>query len=258
MEVLYYTDPCCPWSWAFEPAWRKLLWQLGDAVSVRYVMCGMARSLKDVSAIAFEVLDAAAAGGMPVDTRLWLAGDPPRSSHPACMAIKAAEDQGVAGAVLRRLREGFMCRRRRLDGVPALVAEVRGIPGLDAERFRRDLESNAVLESFGADLERAQAAALEGEERVKLPSLAISGGGFVSGFCAYEDLVRALPDDRPAPRPAPAIDEALRSFGPMATAEVASVCDLPGPRAPAALWAMASEWRARWEPVGSGELWTLS
>ena len=44
----------------------------------------------------------------------------------------------------------------------------------------------------------------------------------------------------------------------MATAEVAAVCDLPGPRAPAELWRLATEWRVRGDRVGSGELWTVA
>jgi hypothetical protein len=42
----------------------------------------------------------------------------------------------------------------------------------------------------------------------------------------------------------------------MATAEVALVCDLPGPGAPAALWRLATEWRVSFERLGSGEIWT--
>jgi hypothetical protein len=41
------------------------------------------------------------------------------------------------------------------------------------------------------------------------------------------------------------VEEALRTYGRMATPEVAEVCDLPGPRAPAELWRLALEWRAR-------------
>jgi hypothetical protein len=41
----------------------------------------------------------------------------------------------------------------------------------------------------------------------------------------------------------------------MATAEVAGVCALPGPRAPAELWRLAAEWQVRPVPVLTGELW---
>jgi hypothetical protein len=68
-------------------------------------------------------------------------------------------------------------------------------------------------------------------------------------------VAAGAPASVPAP---PSIDEALRRFGSMSTAEVAAVCDLPGPRAPAELWRLAMEWRVRSERVGSGYLWSLA
>ena len=56
----------------------------------------------------------------------------------------------------------------------------------------------------------------------------------------------------------PGVEEALRRFGAMATPEVAAVCDLPGPRAPAELWRLALEWRVRARRVCGGELWELA
>jgi putative protein-disulfide isomerase len=135
-------------------------------------MCGMAQEFRDPLPVVEEMLAASAASGMPVDARLWL-DDPPRSSHPACIAVKAAAEQGDPASYLRRLREGVMCRRRRLDGPAALVDAARELPGLDVERFKVDLASHRTLEAFAADLERASAVApehyAEGSDRVKLP-----------------------------------------------------------------------------------------
>jgi protein-disulfide isomerase-like protein with CxxC motif len=262
----YYTDPCCPWSWALEPALRKLIWEFGGALSLTYVMCGMAQEFGDPLPLVEEMLAASAASGMPVDARLWL-DDPPRSSHPACVAVKAAADQGDPAAYLRRLREGVMCRRRRIDETAALVDLAREA-GLDVERFRVDLGSHGTLEAFAADLERASSVPpehyAEGSERVKLPSLEFSGDGGelhgVYGPSSYEKLREAAVaagaapagDDSPPPL------EALGRFGTMSTAEVAVVCDLPGPRAPAELWRLATDWRVRPERLGSGELWSVA
>ncbi|HKG36302.1 MAG TPA: hypothetical protein VKA89_07705, partial [Solirubrobacterales bacterium] len=43
VEVLYYTDPACPWSWACEPKLRRLIWEFGDDLRFRWVMGGLAR-----------------------------------------------------------------------------------------------------------------------------------------------------------------------------------------------------------------------
>jgi predicted DsbA family dithiol-disulfide isomerase len=265
IHVFYYTDPACPWSWALEPSLRKLLCVFGQSLRFTYVMCGMAREFADPGALVGELLEAGARSGMPVDARLWLEG-PPASSFPACIAVKAAAEQGDPAAYLRRVREGLQCRRRKLDGAEALVEEARAVPGLDVERFRIDLSSHAILESFGADLERASAVAPQhyapGSDRVRLPSLefgapdgAVHG---VYGYAAYEDLERAAlaAGAEPSAEPPPGIEAALRTFDSMSTVEVASVCGLPGPRAPAELWRLASEWRLQAERLGSGELWS--
>jgi predicted DsbA family dithiol-disulfide isomerase len=263
----YYTDPACPWSWALEPTLRRLSYELGDTLEIRYVMCGMAREFTDRTGLIADALEASEASDMPVDARLWLEGSP-RSSHPACIAVKAAAEQGDPAPYLRRLREGFMCRRRKLDTAEALTEEARGIGGLDLERFRVDLGSHAVLEAFGADLDRSAAAPAEhqspGTGRIKLPSLEFLGeahaAGGAYGYSGYAELRDAAlaAGARPVNKDVPSVEEALARFGSMATAEVAAVCELPGPRAPAELWRLAAEWRVKPEHLGSGELWSLA
>jgi predicted DsbA family dithiol-disulfide isomerase len=271
VHTYYYTDPMCPWSWAIEPAVRKLAVEFAGGVSVRYVMCGMAREVADPTPVVSEMLDAADQSGMPVDARLWLAA-PPRSSHPSCLAVKAVAEQGDPGRVdsyLRRLREGFLCRRRKLDTVDALIEEARAVPGLDVDRLRLGLASHGVLEAFAADLDRCGAVSPEHHspngDRVKLPSLEFVGGdGEVHGVYGPTDYgtlraaavaAGASPDASAATL---AVEDALSRFGTMATPEVALMCDLPGPRAPAELWRLALEWRVRAERLGTGYLWSLA
>jgi predicted DsbA family dithiol-disulfide isomerase len=266
VHTLYYTDPACPWSWAFEPSFRRLLWEFGDRLQIDYVMAGMRRELEDGTQLALQALEASARSAMPVDARLWL-DHPPTSSHSADIAVKAAADQGLAEPYLRRLREGFFCRRRRLDNADALLEEARAVPGLNLERFRIDLRSHATLEAFGADLERAQSVGPEhwaqGSDRVILPSLEFHGPDeAIHGVYGYTDFeaVRSAAVQAGAgdPAPPPEIQQALARFGSMATVEVTAVCRLPGPRAPAELWRLASEWRVSSEPVMASELWSLA
>jgi predicted DsbA family dithiol-disulfide isomerase len=268
-HISYYTDPASPWSWALEPTIRKLTHEFGANLRFTYVLGGLARDFGDRQRLIGEWFEAGERGGMPVDPRLWLQGAP-RSSYPACMAVKAADEQGHAEPYLRRLREGFMCRRRKLDTTEALVEEARQVPGLDVERFRVDLASHAIVEAFGADLDSAGAVAsehhAEGTSRVRLPSLEFRAPDDevygVYGLASYEALrtaaLAAGAQPASASAPSPSIEEALRRFRSMATAEVAAVCDLPGPRAPAELWRLALEWRVKPERVGTGELWSLA
>jgi len=239
---------------------------------ITYVMAGLAREYRgDLSSLVIEWLDASDQSGMPLDPRVWQES-PLRSSYPACMAVKAAAEQGPEAAerYLRSLREGIMCRRRRLDSTEPLVEEAR-TADLDVQRFRIDLESHAIVEAFGADLEvtrsipdAARRRGLAGEagagERLSLPAIHFAGEAgdeWRGGDEPYEEwraaavAAGARADDRPRPD----VIAALKRFGRMATPEVTAVCDLPGPRASAELWRLATEWRVRPTRFLTGELW---
>jgi putative protein-disulfide isomerase len=268
----YYTDPACPWSWSAEPAVRKLMVEFGDNVSWTYVMGGLARDYTKTpggrEAMLAHWLDIADAGGMPIEPRLWRDAAI-SSSYPACIAVKAAADQAADGGYryLRAVREGLMCFRRKLDTTEALVEEARRA-GLDVERFRVDVASNAILEAFGNDLEEVRnppsGAVLASSGRISFPSVLFVGeDGSRHGaweFRSYGDLRAAAEAAGAEPigsRP-PDVLDALRRFGTMATAEVAAVCELPGPRAAAELWRLATEWQVRPLRVVTGELWELA
>jgi putative protein-disulfide isomerase len=234
--------------------------EFGGNLEITYVMGGLAREFDDLPAIVMRWLRDAAASGMPVDPRIW-AGDPPRSSYPACIAVRAAAEQGrdAAERYLRVLREGFMCHSRRLDGPDALVEEA-GRAELDLERFRIDLQSNAILEAFAGDLDESSAVAEATGAELPVLRLLPDGGGperRVGPGDPYEEWRAAATAAGASPdgAPPPDVPAALRRFGSMATAELAAVCDLPGPRAGAEAWRLASEWRVRRVPVLFGELW---
>lgn len=253
---------------------RRVEAQFGERVAITYVMAGYARALDDPVQELRRGLDAAAASGMPVDGRLWLE-HPPASSYPACLAVKAAAEQGRDGAYLRRARVAAMCERRRLDTADALTDLARGVDGLDVARFAVDLASNAIVEAFGADLEeartvpdeaRAQGAVEQFErgERVSFPTAVFVGADGarhgVYGPSSYEDYraaasaagAVAASGDRPG------VLEALGRFGRMATRELEEVCGLAGPPAAAELWRLATEWRVRPLRVLTGWLWELA
>jgi predicted DsbA family dithiol-disulfide isomerase len=253
VRLRYHTDPACPASWAAEPLLRRLVVEFGADLSITYVMGGLAREYEAPhESRVTEWLDYADRSGMPFDPRLWTEG-PIRSTYPACMAVKAAGEQGpeAAGRYLRVLREGLMCRRRKLDGKEALVEEARGA-GLDVGRFRIDLDSHAIVEAFGADLE-----ATRGRSR-RLPFFVVGQDERVCG--PTDDLRAALVQAgaQPADDPRPDVVAALERFGRLASIEVEAVCDLPAPRAHAELWRLAAEWRVRPVRVLTGMLWELA
>lgn len=285
VRVSCITDPACVWSWAFEPVLRTLMVEFGDDLEWTFVMGGLAREYGPDAGqgppgrdgMLVHWLEATAESGMPTDPLAWQEA-PLSSTYPACMAVKAAQEQGTdAGQrYLRALREGILCRRRKLDTTEALVEEARAA-GLDVERFRIDLGSHAIVEAFGADLERSRdvpdvvraadkvrCSRPAGEERVPFPTLRFDG---VDGEPTWTCGVRPLDFAREqalaagaqlSGEPRPAVLEAIGRFGRMAPVEVAAVCDLPLPRAEAELAQLALDWRIKPLPVLGGRLWELA
>jgi protein-disulfide isomerase-like protein with CxxC motif len=269
--VRYLTDPACPWSWAAEPELRRLMVEFGDSLRWSWVMVGLSREVpKDTRGTALHWLGVAGHSRMPLDPLVWKEA-PIASTYPACMAVKAAAEQGDAYPYLRVLREGLMCLRRKLDTTEALVDAAREA-GLDVERFRVDLGSHAIVEAFGADLEESRAVPDEARERgfavdtaagerVSIPSAVFSGddGARHWAFDAgdYDELRAAAvaAGAEPAGGDQPGILDALRRFGRMATREIETVCGLPEPRAQAELWRLASEWQVKPTRVLTGWLW---
>ena len=290
VSVRYYTDPACAFSWGNEPQLRRLMWEFGDGLRFSWVMGGLARSYgagyRDTESgvgagtnlyadLMAQWLGTAADSGMPVDARLWSA-NPIASTYPACQAVKAAAEQGPEAAYryLRRLREGLMTERKKLDHTEALVGEA-GPAGLDIDRFRIDLASNAITEAFATDLddvrspsaearEQGRVSETEGRERISLPSAVFRGeDGDDHGvfgrhpFEAYREAALAAGADPIRTEPAGA-SEVVGLFGRCATRELESLTGQALPVLEAELWTLASEWRLK--PVGvlGGTFWELA
>jgi hypothetical protein len=158
-------------------------------------------------------------------------------------------DQGDPARFIRRLREAVFLEGRRMDNAQALLDAARETGGLDLGRLEIDFGSGAILERFAADIERGRG--------VTTPTIVFGDGVPVPGFVPYQrwrDAAIAAGAE-PSADGFPGVEDALRRFRSMTTAEVAAVCDLAGPRAPAELWRLALEWRVRPRRVPGGELW---
>jgi predicted DsbA family dithiol-disulfide isomerase len=249
VELRLYSDPAAADLWAAWPVLRRLQVEFGEGLRITLRMGGLARNFEGRHEELFsEWLEAADRSGMPVDPRLWTEG-PLGSSYPACMAVKAAQDQGKGLDLLRALQEGLFCFRRKLDTTEALIEEAR-TAGLDGARFRIDLSSNATVENFGNDLEELRTAG------APLSSARI-GDDWVQAVAPYEEWRAAAEGAgaEPARDAPPDVAGALRRFGRLAEPEVEAVCGLAGPRARAELWRLASEWQAKPTRVLTGWLW---
>lgn len=259
--------------------------EFGDDLEWTFVMGGLASEYgtdagwgpeSGRGGMARHWLEAADETGMPTDPLAW-AEAPLRSTYPACRAVKAAQRQGRDDAYryLRALREGIVCRRRRLDAEEALVEVARDV-GLDVERFRADLGSDAIAAAFDADLEQSRdvpdvvrdadkvrCSTDVHEERVPFPTLRFDGpGGETHWTCGMRplDFVRnqaLAAGATPTGDPRPSVLESVRRFGTVAAVEVAAICDLPVPHVEAELAQLALAGDVEAVPVLAARLWTL-
>jgi putative protein-disulfide isomerase len=255
VAVHYFTDPGCPLSWGYEPSVRRLAVEFGDSLDWRLVMGGLGRDYTghEKGALVRWVEDAALID-MPIDPLLWKES-PISSTYPACIAVKAAGEQGLEAQVrfLRVVREGLMCFRRKLDSLEPFVEEARRAR-LDVERFRVDATSHAMVEAFGADLEltRAVPDGSPRSDRVPLPTLRV-GERWLFGRVVYEDLRAAAVSAGAVPvvtEPL-SVDAAFARFERLAAKEVEFLCGLAGPRVWAELWRRAAEWQLQALEVGA-------
>jgi predicted DsbA family dithiol-disulfide isomerase len=277
VEVRFYTDPACPWSWAAEPALRRLMWEFEGDLEFVWVMGGLARSYEraDHLELISQWLDDTAEGGMPCDPRIWTE-NPLESSYPACQAVEAAAEQGWEAGYryLRRVREGIMFERRKLDHAEALIAAT-GPARIDRERFELDLRSHAITEAFGADLEEVRNPPQEardaggihrdrmGRERISFPSaLFVGGDGSRRGVWGSDSVkpeklreaalaagAGQVNDDRLKPL------DVVSRFGRCATRELQVLSEEPLPVLEAELWTLARDWKLKPVRALTGTLW---
>jgi len=171
VEIIYYTDPLCCWSWAMEQHWQRLTANFKDAIEWRYCMGGLLPDWKkyndQLNAVSRPVqmapvwLHAGQSTGVHIEHRLWIK-DPPASSYTACIAVKCAALQSFEAGekYLYALREVCMLQGfniARYDVLLALANELaKTLIHFDVEQFKTDLNNGNGLEAFRKDLQEVK------------------------------------------------------------------------------------------------------
>jgi predicted DsbA family dithiol-disulfide isomerase len=192
--------------------------------------------------------DVGQTAAMPIDPSLWH-DDPPDSSYPACLAVKAAGLQGgrVGRAYLRLLREAAFLRKQNVARAETLLAVADQLaadpagPLFDALRFRGDLTGEAARDAFASDLREVKERSIS-----RFPTVVIrrvGGPGLIlTGYRPHDVLVeamaRAATDVRPVRSEIGPV-EFVRLDGRAIAAEVAAALGIEYEAARAALDAAA-------------------
>jgi putative protein-disulfide isomerase len=172
VEIIYYTDPLCCWSWALEPQWRKLRYEFAGKIKWQYVMGGLLPSWKnyndEVNSVSRPIqmgpiwMQVNHVSGMPIPNKIWMV-DPPASSYPACIAVKCAQLQSSeAGEIyLRLVREAIMIHEKNIAKQEVLIEVAEQIANnklttFDLARFKDDLKNDNGIEAFRKDIQEVQ------------------------------------------------------------------------------------------------------
>ena len=258
IDVVEFTDPGCSWAWGTEPKLRLLRWRFGDRLRWRRVLGGLigdmnnyiesfdpVRAAKRYIPYWKEVYDHT---HMSYPTRLkWMYS----STEPAGKAVKAAELQSdeLGDRVLRRMREQVFVFGEPADTTERILDAVRGIPGLDLDRFDVDLASEAAQKAFREDWEETRrpnrtvlelegdrpgigrAKETEGHWRYVFPTVLFRHAdreATVPGWCDYEEYEAAMEQVEPGStdewRHDPTVDEAFDTWPTATDRELAVMC----------------------------------
>jgi predicted DsbA family dithiol-disulfide isomerase len=277
VRITEFTDPACPWAYSAEPFRRRLSWLYGDRLDWRVRVVGLAESPEEYEAKGFTTERQAAAfrkialeHGMPIDTR-----ERPRmaATLPACRAIVAARLYApeATRVLLRRLRIRHFAGE--LLDEPETIANAATDAGIDPAALERWMAEPAVEAALREDMSAARepiaaAGVLDhklanwsGGRRYTCPSYEIvraSDGvrlavpGF-QPFAVYDVLLANLVPGVDRREPPSSVEDVLAWAGtPLATQEVAVVCDIPVAEAREQLGRVAQE-----HHLGTDGLWTL-
>lgn len=171
IEIEYFTDPLCCWSWAMEPHWRKFINENKYHLNWRYRMVVMIPQWKNYSDPVNDISRPAQMAPLwqqvkytthtEIDPDIWLF-DPPDTSLLACLAVKSAELQSPAAAdiLLVTLRKAVMTQKKniaRKEIILELSREVEKVyPDFDRVRFENDFTGRKGVPALKEDIQQTK------------------------------------------------------------------------------------------------------
>lgn len=206
VEIVYYTDPLCCWSWGMEPAINRLKYEYHESISWRHCMGGLLPGWKNfvdpVNNVTRPIqmgpvwMHAAQVSGMPMDQNIWHR-TPPASSYPAGIAFKSVELQSPAYAetYLRMMRSACMIDGIDIGNADELIALAHSLKlkfaDFDVKTFIRQLTNGEATEAFKSDLQEIK---IKGITRFPTLLFRSQGGGglLTTGYRPYATLLEAL------------------------------------------------------------------
>jgi predicted DsbA family dithiol-disulfide isomerase len=276
--IFEFTDPACPWAYSAEPFRRRINWLYGAHITWKPVMVGLSATPQEYLDRGFTP-ESQAAGykrishvhGMPMDTTVR-----PRmiATVPACRAVIAARlhTPEHERRLLRRLRVQHFSGAL-IDETQTIAAAAREA-GIDPDQLLAWAAGDDVAAALAEDMAHARepmnaARVLDGKlanwsggRRYTCPSYEIcrvadgtkiAVPGF-QPFAAYDVVLANLVPGTERREPPASVEEVLDwTAAPLATQEIAVVCDVSREEARERLGHVATE-----QHVGFDGFWSLA
>ena len=275
--ITEFTDPACPWAYSAEPFRHRLRWLYGDSIEWKVNVVVLSESPEEYIEKGMDTAKLKAGyekigreHGMPIDTT-----ERPRmvATIVACRAIVATRLNApeLERRLLRALR--VLCFEGPLIDEPETIAAAASRAGLDPDDLQAWMATDEVEEVLREDMARAREpmpaarvlddrlANWSGGRRYTCPSyevervsdgVRISVPGF-QPFAAYDVLLANLVPDLGRRGEPMGVQDVLAWAGfPLATREVAEICELDDREAREQLGHVAIE-----HHVGADGFWSL-
>lgn len=212
VEITFYTDPLCCWSWALLPELLKVKANFNDSVCLNYCMGGLIKDWNSFSDPINNVnqpsqmgpiwLDASQKTGIDFNDSLWV-NDPPHSSYPSCIAVKTAELQSpdAGAAFFEMLAETAMLEGKNISKPEVLVYVAQKLEAklpdvFNLTHFIHNYNNEQSRDAFKSDLQKVKF-----NQIGRFPTVTLSFNKktiVFTGYRPYDVILDALSDIAPA------------------------------------------------------------
>lgn len=206
IDILYFTDPLCCWSWAMEPQWRKLVFQYKDYITRTYCMGGLIPSwngfVDNINSVSRAPqmgplwMHAEQISGMPTGSTIWV-HNAPTSSFPSCIAVKCATAQSaeLGERMLRKLREFCHLDNRNISDKAVIHEAAKELAletsSFELAKFVTDFDGAAGRDYFRKDWEETRRLSI-----TRFPTLLLTKANVgtiqLSGYRSFAIMQSAL------------------------------------------------------------------
>ena len=178
--LFYIHDPMCSWCWGFRPVWQQLKTQFNNTLDIVYVVGGLAPDSDQPMPVEMQNNLSNTwqhiqqhIPGIEFNYEFWNPASnsmPRRSTYPSCRAVLAAkvQDANIEDAMILGIQQAYYLNAKNPSDVD-ILSEIAYSIGLNAEKFKQDINSPAIELLLKEQLQLAHQLSSQG-----FPSLVIS------------------------------------------------------------------------------------